>query len=319
VSTSIPEVEVLVAAPGTSGLRASGLRKTVMRHPAAIAGGVILAFFILIALLAPWIEPYGLRRNVGPVFAAPSARHWLGLDDAGVDVVSLLIAGTRSSLLIGFAAALVSTFVGGAVGVVAGYFGGVTDGILMRVTDYFLVIPDLPLMIIVAAIWGQSVWHIILVIGLLHWTWTARTIRAQVKSIRERTYMRRVRSLGAGHRRAIVHHLLPQVAPLLLAVGVRAVANSIFAAAALAFLGLGDPTAISWGGMIQHAFERSAVSSGAWWAVVPPGLCIALVVVACYLLGQAIADILNPRTRSLHLSARRFGVLPLTVSSRQQR
>ncbi len=318
MSTSLPEVDVGVAGPGAGGSRAR-LRTTAMRRPAAIGGGTVLGFFILVALLAPWIEPYGVRQNAGPVFAAPSASHWLGLDDAGVDVVSLLIAGTRSSLLVGFAAALVSTFVGGAVGIVAGYFGGVTDAILMRVTDYFLVIPDLPLMIIVAAIWGQSVWHIILVIGLLHWTWTARTIRAQVKSIRERTYMRRVRSLGAGHRRVIVHHLLPEVAPLLLAVGVRAVANSIFAAAALAFLGLGDPTAISWGGMIQHAFQRSAVSSGAWWAVVPPGLCIALVVVACYLLGQAIADILNPRTRALHLSARRFGVLPLSTSSRQQR
>lgn len=295
----------------TPGLAA---RRLPFASRSGTLGTALLGVFVLVALLAPWIEPDGLTEQVGPVYGHPSLAHPLGLDDVGVDMLSLLIQGTRISLLVGFAAALVTTFVGGTIGVLAGYFGRATDMVLMRVTDYFLVIPDLPLMIVVAAVWGQSLWHIILVIGLLQWTWTARTIRAEVKSVRERTYVRRVRSLGAGDTRIILRHVLPQVSPLLISVGIKAVANAIFAETALAFLGLGDPTAVSWGTMIEHAFERSAVSSGAWWAIVPPGLAVAAVVTACYLVGQALADSLDPRTTVAHLSARRFRVLPLAGS-----
>src|SRR6185312_1689051 len=143
--------------------------------------------------------------------------HPLGLDDGGIDMVSLLIQGGRVSLIVGFAAALVAMVIGGTIGIVAGYFGGWLDGLLMRITDYFLVIPDLPLAIIVAAVWGASLTHLIFVIALLLWTTTARIVRAQVKSVRERVYVQRARALGASDLRIIFRHVLPQIGPLLMA------------------------------------------------------------------------------------------------------
>jgi peptide/nickel transport system permease protein len=287
------------------------LWQLIRERPSAAVGAALLGIFVLIALLAPWLEPYGVREQVGPVFAPPSPQHWLGLDDGGVDMVSLLIEGTRVSLTVGFAAALVATVIGGSIGILAGYFGGPTDMALMRFTDYFLVIPDVPLMIVVAAIWGPSLFHIIVVIGILLWTGTARIVRAQVKSIRERAYVKRARSLGAGHTRLIARHVLPQVAPLLIANVVLTIAVAIFDETALAFLGLGDPTNVSWGTIIEHAFLRTAVSRGAWWAIVPPGICVALVIMACYLLGQAIEDALNPRLKVSYLSVKGFRLRPL--------
>jgi peptide/nickel transport system permease protein len=181
----------------------------------------------------------------------------------------------------------------------------------MRITDYFLVIPDVPLMIVVAAIWGPSLSHIVIVIGILLWTSTARVIRAQVKSVRERVYVKRARSLGAGHLRIVWRHVLPQVAPLLIANTVLTIAVAIFDETALSFLGLGDPSRISLGKMIENAFQRAAISSGAWWAIVPPGLLVALIILGCSLVGGAIEDALNPRLRVAHLSARTFRLRPL--------
>jgi len=280
------------------------------RKPAAVGAGLLLVI-VLIALLAPLIAPYGLHEQVGPVFGRPSSAHWLGLDDGGIDMVTLLMWGARISLVVGFAATLVSMLVGGLVGVLSGYFGGAVDTVLMRITDYFIAIPDVPLMIIVAAIWGPSLTHIILVIGLLLWTGTARVIRAQVKSVRERVYVKRARSLGAGHVRIIVRHVLPQIAPLLIANTVLTIAVAIFDETALSFLGLGDPTAVSLGKVIENAFERTAVSAGAWWAIVPPGALVALIILSCSLIGQALEDSLNPRLRVAHLSARRFRLRPV--------
>jgi peptide/nickel transport system permease protein len=283
----------------------------VRERPSAAVGALLLGTFIVIALLAPSIEPYGVHDQVGPVFGPPSAQHWLGLDDGGIDMVSLLIQGGRISLVVGFAAALVATLIGGGIGILAGYFGGVTDTVLMRITDYFLAIPDVPLMIVVATIWGPSLSHIIVVIGILLWTTTARVVRSQVKSVRERVYVKRARSLGAGHTRLIIHHILPQIAPLLIANVVLTVAVAIFDETTLAFLGLSDPSAVSWGSIIQHAYERTAISNGAWWAIVPPGICVALMIMGCYLLGQAIEEALNPRLKVAHLSVKGFRLRPL--------
>jgi peptide/nickel transport system permease protein len=245
------------------------------------------------------------------VFGRPSGSHPLGLDDGGIDMVTLLIWGTRISLVVGFAATAVSILIGGTIGILAGYFGGRIDTILMRITDYFLVIPDVPLMIVVAAIWGPSLSHIVIVIGLLLWTSTARVLRAQVKSVRERTYVQRARALGAGHARIVLRHVLPQVAPLLIANTVLTIAVAIFDETALSFLGLGDPSRISLGKVIENAFERAAISAGAWWAIVPPGALVALIILSCSLIGGALEDALNPRLRVAHLGARTFRLRPL--------
>jgi peptide/nickel transport system permease protein len=301
----------LVVDPEPVQSRGGFVWRAIRRRPSAVIGIVLLSAVILGALLAPYVAPYDLHTRVGPVFGPPSWSHPLGLDDGGIDMVTLLMWGARISLVVGFAATLVSMLIGGTIGVLAGYFGGKTDTVLMRITDYFLVIPDVPLMIVVAAIWGPSLFHIVIVIGILLWTSTARVIRAQVKSVRERVYVKRARSLGAGHRRIVLRHVLPQVAPLLIANTVLTIAVAIFDETALSFLGLGDPSRISLGKIIENAFQRAAISSGAWWAIVPPGILVALIILSCSLVGGALEDALNPRLRVAHLSARTFRLRPL--------
>jgi peptide/nickel transport system permease protein len=303
---------MLIEAPTSPVSTRRGFVMRTLRHqPGAVVGITILVVIALAALLAPWLAPYGQHTQVGPVFAHPSWKHPLGLDDGGIDMVTLLMWGARISLVVGFAATAVSMVIGGTVGVLAGYFGGKVDTILMRITDYFLVIPDVPLMIVVAAIWGPSLFHIVIVIGILLWTSTARVLRAQVKSVRERVYVKRARALGAGHARVVVRHVLPQVAPLLIANTVLTVAVAIFDETALSFLGLGDPSRTSLGKVIENAFERAAISSGAWWAIVPPGALVALIILGCSLVGGGLEDALNPRLRVAHLSARTFRLRPL--------
>jgi peptide/nickel transport system permease protein len=303
---------VLIEAPSTPAITRRGVvLRTLRRNPAAVIGASILFVIAFCAVFAPVIAPYGLHTQVGPVFGHPSWKHPVGLDDGGIDMVTLLMWGARISLVVGFAATVVSMAIGGTVGVLAGYFGGKVDTFLMRITDYFLVIPDVPLMIVVAAIWGPSLFHIVIVIGILLWTGTARVIRAQVKSVRERVYVKRARALGAGHIRIVVRHVLPQVAPLLIANTVLTVAVAIFDETALSFLGLGDPSRTSLGKVIENAFERAAISSGAWWAIVPPGALVALIILGCSLVGGSMEDALNPRLRVAHLSARTFRLRPL--------
>jgi peptide/nickel transport system permease protein len=308
----VTNIAPLIEAPAEpASTRRGFLLRTLRNRPAAVVGAVILVVVVLVAVLAPWIAPYGLHTQTGTVFGHPSWKHPFGLDDGGIDMVTLLMWGALVSLVVGFAATFVSVAIGGAIGVVAGYFGGWVDTLLMRITDYFLVVPDVPLMIVVAAIWGPSLFHIIIVIGILLWTSTARVIRAQVKSVRERVYVKRTRALGAGHTRIVLRHVLPQVAPLLIANTVLTIAVAIFDETALSFLGLGDPSTTSLGKVIENAFQRAAISSGAWWAIVWPGVLVTLIILGCSLLGGALEDALNPRLRVAHLSARTFRLRPL--------
>ena len=287
------------------------LASPVLANPQALAGLGILGVFVLVALIGPLFIEGDATAKVGPVFAPPSRQFWLGTDGGGADMVSLLVVGARVSLLVGFAAAAVSAAIGGTVGLASGFFGGKTDTILMRITDYFLVVPEIPLMIVVAALFGRSLTNIILIIGLIYWTSTARLLRAQTKSVRERVYVRRARSLGAGNTRLILKHVLPQVTPLLIANTVLLVAYAIFAETFITFLGLGDPSLVSWGRLIENAFNDDAILNNAWWAIVPPGLAVTIVVLACTMTGQAMEDSLNPRLRSGHLSVGRFRMRPL--------
>jgi peptide/nickel transport system permease protein len=174
-----------------------------------------------------------------------------------------------------------------------------------------IVIPDVPLMIVVAALFGRSLTNIILIIGAIYWTTTARLIRAQVKSVRERVYVKRARALGAGNTRLIGRHILPQVAPLLIANTVLLVAYAIFAETFITFLGLGDPSLVSWGRLIENAFTDDAILNNAWWAIVTPGVCVTIVILGCTMMGQSMEDGLNPRLRVGHLSVKRFRLRPL--------
>ena len=287
------------------------LRRELLRNPQAIIGLTILGIFVLIALLSPVLLSQDPKTKVGSVFEAPSSAHVLGTDGGGADMLALLVGGAPVSLIVGFAAAAVSALIGGAVGLLSGFFGGKTDVALMRLTDYVIVIPDVPLMIVVAALFGRSLTNIILIIGAIYWTTTARLIRAQVKSVRERVYVKRARALGAGNTRLIGRHILPQVAPLLIANTVLLVAYAIFAETFITFLGLGDPSLVSWGRLIENAFTDDAILNNAWWAIVTPGLCVTIVILGCTMTGQAMEDALNPRLRVGHLSVKRFRLRPL--------
>lgn len=297
------------------GSLARRIRRAMVRNPGAVLGGLVLLVVVLVAILAPLISPYSPNKHVATPFTAPNSHFLLGTDDGGYDVLSLLIWGLRISLVVGFGASLISTFVGTIVGVVSGYFGHTTDNMLMRLTDFFLVIPTLPLMIVIADIWGANLFHIIIVIGLLSWTQGAIVVRAQARSVRSRAYVSRARAIGANNFRIIRSHVLPQVMPLVVANAVLTLAYAIFTEAALSFLGLGDPTEVSLGTMIEHAFQQAAISSGAWWAVIPPGALITIVVIACSLVGRSTEARLNPRLRTAHVSSRTFKVRSLAGGS----
>jgi len=289
------------------------LREVLTERKTAVVGLCIIAFFVLLAVVAPILAPYPTDARTCPVFAAPSASHWLGCDDGGIDLLSEIMVGGGISLIIGFTATLVSMVIGGGFGILSGYFGGWMDIGLMRIADYLLVIPDLAFAMVIADVWGPSLPHVIIVIGVLEWAATARMIRAQVKSVKERVYVKRARSIGASNSRIVFRHVLPQVGPLLIANTVLTVAVSIYLETALAFLGLEDPSAITWGTILQHAFGRAAISAGAWWAIIPDGLAVSALIVGCFLLGQAIEDALNPRLRVAHLSFRHWKLRPVVT------
>jgi peptide/nickel transport system permease protein len=307
VQTGAPPAE---EAPATRSLRWRSVVAPILQNKSALVALAMLAFFVFLAVFGDLLIAGDPKAKVGDVFEPPSREFWLGTDGGGASMVDLLIAGARISLLIGFCAAAISAVIGGTVGIISGFFGGKTDTALMRLTDYFLVIPDVPLMIVIAALFGRSTWNIIVIIGIIYWTFTARLIRAQTKSVRERVYVQRARALGARNSRLILRHVLPQVTPLLIATTVLLIAYAIFAETFITFLGLGDPSSISWGRLIENAFTDDAIINEAWWAVIPPGLCVMFVVLACTIIGQTMEDALNPRLRTGHLSVRRFRVLP---------
>lgn len=298
-------------ADGRPSALARALRSRILRRKQMLVGIAIVLAFVVLAVFSPLILGQDPKTKVGDVFEPPSGAHVLGTDGGGADMLALLIGGTGVSLIVGFAAALVSALIGGTIGIASGYFGGKIDTILMRATDYMLVIPDIPLMIVVAALFGRSLTNIVLIIGLIYWTSTARIIRSQVKSLRERVYVKRARAVGAGNLRIIVRHILPQVAPLLIANTVLLIALAIFAETFITFLGLGDPSLLSWGRLIENAFKDDAVLNEAWWAIVPPGVCVTLLILACTMIGQSMEEALNPRLRVGHLSVRRFRMRPL--------
>jgi peptide/nickel transport system permease protein len=288
-----------------------GALQTAMATPPAIIGLIVIGLFLVVSVFSQFLKPYSTSLPSCGVFEPPSGAHWLGCDDGGIDMLGLVLQGGQVSMFVGFTAAVIAIVIGAIFGVLSGYFGGWVDTVLMRITDYFMVIPQIVLMIVVAAVWGPSLSHVIMVIGFLMWTSTARVVRAQVKSLRERVYVRRAVSIGAGHTRIILTHIVPQLGPLLIANTVLAITLAIFNETALAFLGLSDPTAVTWGTIMEHAFERGAVSTGAWWAIVPAGLCVAALIVGCYLVGNSIEDGLNPRLRASYLSTKSWRLRPL--------
>lgn len=258
-------------------------------------GLAVLGITVFVAIFGNLIAPYDPTASSLDVLQPPSLEHWLGTTESGEDVFSQLLVGTRTSVVIGFAAALISALLGSAVGIASGYFGGWTDRILDSFENWFLVIPTLPLMIVLARLLDPSLWVLVAVIGLTSWAGTGRIVRAQVMTLRERAFVERARALGASDFYIIKTHVLPNTLPLIFANTVLIIAVAILSEAALSFLGLGDPSRISWGSMLENAFGSGAPSAGAWWYVIPPGLCITVLVLAVTLIGFLYEELINPR------------------------
>lgn len=270
-------------------------------------GLAILIIFVMMAILAPLIankyHTDALPANApkwgdyNPSYAAPSTHYPFGTDYYGRDVYTLTVWGSRASLTVGFLASLISIVLGTMVGLSAGYFGKIPDEALMRVTDFFLVIPWFPLMIVFASLMGRSFTNIIIVIGITSWPSTARIVRSSVLSIKEKTFVERAVAVGSGSGRIIWRHILPNVFPLIFANTILLVANSIFSESFLDFFGLGPTDVISWGLVLEWAYEYGAFSSFAWWNIFFPGGCIVMLIMAFYLIGDALDEVMNPKLR----------------------
>ena len=272
------------------------LRKLIARHRAATVGACVLAAFITVAALGEAMVPHDPWQHFGP-FLSPSSVHLLGTNDVGQDVFSELLVGTRVSMTVGALAALLAVNLGVFIGLIAGFRRGGIDNVLMGMTDVVLVIPALPLIILLSAYLGPSIWNSALVIGAVFWPSTARVIRSQVLSVRQSGYVESARALGAGDGWVMRRHVLPNVMPLVLAKFVLTVAAAMLMEASLSFLGLGDPMVKSWGMMLHYAFARGGFIQGLWWWYLPPGLCIGLCILALTLIGFGFEEESDPRLR----------------------
>ena len=256
-----------------------------------LAGAVL---FVAVALFAPLLAPYNLM-DMGPSFQSPGADHILGTDSLGSDVLSNMILGTRTSLIVGLCAVLTSNIIGLTFGAIAGYFGGRTDNILMRVTEMFQILPQFFLAIIVVALFGSSIWNIVFLIGILTWPVTARLLRAEFLSLRKRELVDAARALGMSDFDLIVREILPNALPPIIVNASLQISGAILLEASLSFLGLGDPDAMSWGIMLHNAQEYF---NRAWWMAAFPGLALFATTLALNLMGDGLNDALNPRLRT---------------------
>lgn len=290
-------VDVLIS-EGAAGAETGGdVRALLLNTWRGRIGIAVVGISVFVAIFGTVLAPYDATASSLDILEPPSWDHWLGTTESGADVFSQILVGARVSIVVGFAAALISAVLGAAVGLASGYYGGWVDGVLDPVENWFLVIPTLPLMIVLSRLLEPSLSVLIVVIGLTSWAGTGRIVRAQVLTLRERAFVERARALGAGNGYIIRTHILPNTLPLIFANTVLIVAVAILSEAALSFLGLGDPTRISWGTMLENAFSTGAPSAGAWWYVIPPGLCITVLVLAVSMLGYLFEEYVNPRLR----------------------
>jgi peptide/nickel transport system permease protein len=283
----------------------TGFWNVYSRNRKGVLGLSLVLFFFVVAGLADYISPFNPAIIESTrTWLPPNSVNWLGTDWFGHDLFSQMIYGTRVSLFVGVFATLISAVIGTLIGLFGGYYGERLGEFLERVIDFFLVVPYLPLIIVLVAVFEATgtpipvLWVIILVVGITGWSGTARVIRSQVLSVKERQFIERARSVGAGDMRIMIRHILPNVFPLVFANAVLTVAGSVLAEVTLDFLGLGDVTTISWGMILHFALSNNAVYRGAWWWVLPPGVAIILLVMGFTLVGYSVEEISNPRLRS---------------------
>jgi peptide/nickel transport system permease protein len=260
----------------------------------AAVGAAVLAFFVALAFLGPFLvsDPDAL---VGAPHQAPSAAHFFGTTGQGQDVLAQTVVGARTSLLLGFGVGFLAVGIGALVGVTAGYFGGAVDGALSLLTNVFLVLPSLPLAIVIAAYLPSGPFTVALVLTVTGWAWNARVLRAQTLALRQRDFVLAAVVSGEGHLRIILREILPNMTSLVLAQVIGSSVYAIGAEVGLEFLGLGDVAATTWGNNLYWATNDSALLVGAWWTFVPTGACVALVGFALVMLNAGLDELVNPR------------------------
>ncbi|GIV81043.1 MAG: peptide ABC transporter permease [Anaerolineae bacterium] len=268
----------------------------------ALIGLIILLFFLIVAIFAPLIAPHGptevIEENgIWLSNKKPSDQFILGTTNLGRDIFSQLVYGARPALLVGFSAAVAVSLIGTLVGLLAGYFGGWVDALLMRLADIAFGIPFLPFIIVLSAFLDPSIWNVVLAMAALLWRDSSRVIRAQVLVIREQAFVSAARVSGASHLRIVFLYIAPSILPLTFLYGSLAIGWAILTEASVSFLGFGDPNVVSWGYMLQDAFLSQAMSRGAFYWFIPPGVCIMLTVMAGFFIGRGYEEILFPRLR----------------------
>jgi peptide/nickel transport system permease protein len=296
-----------------TGRRASDFTRRLLGRTDGLIGIAILSMFTLLALFPTlFVGPLeSLTTATGAPLQPPSAEYWFGTDEVGRDILNLTVHGARISMTIGLMATAITIVIGSLVGIVAGFVGGTVDNLLMRLSDFFLVLPTIVLALILAPIMLEIIGPqaqlfgirstlivIVIVIGLTSWATTARVIRSQVLSLKERMFVDRARVVGSGSGRIMRRHILPNVVNLIVAQSVLTFATAVFTETTLAFIGLGDPTAPSWGQLLNQAQTAGAPGLGAWWYIAPPAIAVVLVVLAFTLVGNALDDVLNPKALS---------------------
>ena len=302
-----------VEAPGGRVVR-FGLARELVRTPSGLIGVVILVVFTVLAV-APSLFVGPLETAIsatGPRLGPPSAEYPFGTDELGRSMLNLIVHATRISMVIGLLATIITVAVGAVLGIVSGYVGGRFDAMTMRIADFFLVLPTFVLAIILTAVIRDvlgtgskeiagirlSLIVIVIVIGITSWSSTARIIRSQTLSLRERAFVDRARVIGASDMHIMVRHILPNVTNLIIANAVLTFAGAILTETTLSFVGLGDPFQPSWGQILEGSRTVGAPILGAWWYFVPAGAAVVLVVFAFTLLGNVLDEIMNPRRRA---------------------
>ncbi|WOS66908.1 MULTISPECIES: ABC transporter permease [Sinorhizobium] len=275
-------------------------------------GVAALTFFLVLAAVpVPLVGPLETAATAtGDFLAPPDSQHMLGTDEVGRDVLNLIVHGARISLTIAIVATVICLIVGTTVGITSGYYGGKIDTWMMRISDFFFIIPSFVLALVIAPVlvevigrgreifgFRSSLFVVVVVIGLTSWSFIARIIRSQTLSLRERPFVDRARVAGSSNLSIMVRHILPNLVPQIAANGALVVANAIYIETSLSFLGLGDPLQPSWGTLLSLAQRAGAASAGAWWYLGAPGVCVLMVSLGFVLTGNALDDTFNPRRR----------------------
>ena len=309
-----PTAGIDLARPaGRAGAPPGFLRQVVARRTGLVGLLILLVFAILAVVPDLLVGPLQtVVSATGDRLESPTAAHLLGTDEIGRDILNLTVHGTRIAMVIGLLATLITVLLGGVIGVISGFVGGWLDTLLMRISDFFLVLPTFVLALILTSMIRELLGSgarelfgirfgliaIVIVIGITSWSSTARIIRAQTLSLKERAFVDRARVIGAGNLHIMVRHILPNVVNLIVANAVLVFAGAVLTETTLSFIGLGDPFQPSWGQILNAAETAGAAGLGAWWYFLPAGACIVLVVLAFTMVGMAIDDVLNPRQRS---------------------